>query len=142
MTFLETLYGSQYYEISQKGRDGNKGRLNANIFLSALVILFLFAVVMICISFVPGFNASLTKSIRNIFGYSSGRSIGRLLGIPLFAVIYFSASISVGNKKNFKTKVEKFMQQPDEVKKKANARLLIPFFVLGVIVLGLAFYNM
>ena len=142
MTFLETLYGSQYYEINQKGRDGNKGRLNANIFLSALVILFLFAVVMICISFVPGFNESLTKSIRNIFGYSSGRSIGRLLAIPLFAVIYFSASISVGNKKNFKARVEKFMQQPDEVKKKANSRLMIPFFILGIIVLGLAFYNM
>ena len=85
MTFFEALYGSQYYEIHQKGRDGSKGRLNANLFLSAMVILFIFAVLMICISFVPGFKDSLTKSIRNIFGYSSGRSIGKLLAIPLFA---------------------------------------------------------
>jgi hypothetical protein len=55
MTFLEALYGSQYYEIHQKGRD----------------------------------------------------------------------------------KADAFMQYPDEVKKKANAKLLIPFFILGLIVFGL-----
>jgi hypothetical protein len=31
------------------------------------------------------------------------------------------------------------MQYPDETKKKANAKLLIPFFILGIIVFGLAF---
>ena len=61
MTFLEALYGSQYYEIHQKGRDGNKGRLNGNLFLAAFVVLFIIAVFMISISFVPGFNDSLTK---------------------------------------------------------------------------------
>ena len=64
MTFLEALYGSQYYEIHQKGRDGNKGRLNGNLFLSALILLFILALMMISISFVPGFNESLTKIIR------------------------------------------------------------------------------
>jgi hypothetical protein len=34
--------------------------------------------------------------------------------------------------------VDAFMQYPDEVKKKATAKLLIPFFILGVIVFGLA----
>jgi len=63
MTFLEALYGSQYYEIHQKGRDGNKGRLNGNLFLSTLIILFILALLMVCTSFVPGFNESLTKSI-------------------------------------------------------------------------------
>ena len=142
MTFLEALYGSQYYEIQQKGKDGNKGRLNANLFLSALIILFIFAIIMICINFVPGFNETLTKNIRSIFGYSSGRSIGKLLTIPLIAIIYFIVSKTVGNKENFKRKVEIFMQYPDEIKKKANAKVLIPFFVFGVIVFGLAFYNM
>jgi hypothetical protein len=89
MNFSETLYGSQYYEIHQKGRDGNKGRLNGNVFLSAMIILLLFAILMVCTSFVPGFDKSLTKLIRGIFGYSSGKSIGKLLAIPLFATIYF-----------------------------------------------------
>jgi hypothetical protein len=139
MTFLEALYGSQYYEIHQKGRDGNKGRLNGNLFLSALVVLFIVAVLMISVSFVPGFNESLTKSIRSIFGYSPGRSLGKLLAIPVFGIIYLIIIKTVGSEGNFKNKVEAFMQYPDEVKKKANAKLLIPFFILGLIVFGLAF---
>ena len=139
MTFLETLYGSQYYEIHQKGRDGNKGRLNGNLFLSALIVLFILALMMISISFVPGFNESLTKSIRSVFGYSSGRSIGKLLAIPVFGIIYLIILKTVGSESNFKNKVEAFMQYPDEIKKKANTKLLIPFFILGIIVFGLAF---
>jgi len=138
VTFLEALYGSQYYEIHQKGRDGNKGRLNGNLFLSTLIVLFILAVLMITISFIPGFNESLTKKIRSIFGYSSGRSIGKLLAIPVFGIIYLVIIKTVGSESNFKNKVDAFMQYPDEVKKKANAKLLIPFFILGVIVFGLA----
>jgi len=138
MTYLEALYGSQYYEIHQRGRDGNKGRLNGNLFLSAFIVLFIVAVLMVCISFVPGFDESMTKSVRSVFGYSSGKSIGKLLAIPVFAVIYFTILKTVGTEENFKRKVEVFMQYPDEVKKKANAILLIPFFILGIIVFGLA----
>ena len=139
MTFLEALYGSQYYEIHQKGKDGNKGRLNGNMFLSALIILFILAVMMISISFVPGFNESLTQNIRSVFGDSSGRSIGKLLAIPVFGIIYLIIIKTVGSESNFKNKVEAFMQYPYEVKKKANAKLLIPFFILLIIVFGLAF---
>jgi hypothetical protein len=136
MSFLEALYGSQYYEIQKQGKDGNKGRMNANLFLAALIILAIIAVLMIGVSFVPGFNESLTKSIRNVFGYSSGRSIGKLLALPLFFLLYFIISISVGNKGNFKIKTDNFMLYPDEVKKKANAKLLIPFFILlGTVVI-------
>lgn len=138
MTFLEALYGSQYYEIHQKGRDGNKGRLNGNLFLSALIVLLIIAVFMISITFVPGFEEKATKSIRSIFGYASGRSIGKLLAIPVFGIIYFIIIKTVGSESNFKNKVEAFMQYPDDIKKKANAKLLIPFFILGIIVLGLA----
>ena len=138
MTFLEALYGSQYYEIHQKGKDGNKGRLNGNLFLTALIILFILAVFMISINFVPGFNESLTKTIRSVFGYSSGKSIGRLLAIPAFALTYLIILMTIGTETSFKNKVDAFMQYADEVKKKANAKLLIPFFILGVIVFGLA----
>lgn len=138
MTFLEALYGSQYYEIHQKGRDGNKGRLNGNLFLSALIFLLILAVLMICISFLPGFGENLTESVRSVFGYSTGRSIGKLLAIPVFGIIYLVIVKTVGSKSNFKNKADAFMQYPDEVKKKANAKLLIPFFIPAVIVFGLA----
>jgi len=134
MTFLEALYGSQYYEIHKQGKDGNKGRLNGNMFLTAFIILFIIAIVMACVSFIPGFNDSMAKNIRSMFGYTSGKSIGIMLGIPVFAIIYFLIIKTVGSEDNFKRKVETFMQYPDETKKKANAKLLIPFFILLIIV--------
>lgn len=93
---------------------------------------------MICIRFIPGFNESMTKKIRGVFGYSSGKSIGKLLAIPAFGIIYLIILTTVGTMGNFKRKVDAFMQYPDEVKKKANSRLLIPFFIFGIIVFGLA----
>jgi hypothetical protein len=138
MTFLEALYGSQFYEIQKQGKDGNKGRMNANLFLAALIILLIFAIVLIGVSFVPGFNEGITKSVRDIFGRTSGRSIGKLLALPLFVILYFVLSFTVGSKEKFTAYADTFMQYPDEEKKKANKKILIPFFVLGVIVFGLA----
>ena len=138
MTFLEALYGSQYYEIHKQGKDGNKGRLNGNLFLAAFIILFIIAVMMVCINFIPGFNESFSKKIERAFGSISGRSIGKLLAIPVFAILYFIIMKTVGTEENFKRKVETFMQYPDEIKKKANAKLLIPFFILIIITVGLA----
>lgn len=64
------------------------------------------------------------------------------MAIPLMAIIYFILSKTVGSEENFKKNAAAFMQYPDEEKKKANKILLIPFFILGLIVFGLAFYNM
>jgi len=138
MTFLEALYGSQYYEIHKQGKDGNKGRLNGNLFLAAFIILFIIAVMMVCISFIPGFNESFSKKMERLFGSISGRSIGKLLAIPVFAILYFIIMKTVGSEENFKRKVEAFMQYPDEIKKKANIKLLIPFFILIIITVCLA----
>jgi len=93
---------------------------------------------MACISFLPGFNDSISKTVRSFFGNASGKSIGIMLGIPVFAIIYFLIIKTVGSEDNFKRKAETFMQYPDEVKKKANAKLLIPFFILIIITVGLA----
>ena len=139
MTFLEALFGSQYYEIHKQGKDGNKGRLNANLFLAALIILAIIALLMIGINFLPDFNENLTRSVRNVFGSSSGKSIGKLLALPVFIIIYLVINNTIGSKSNFQMKADSFMQYPDEIKKKANTKLFIPFFVLLGIVVVLAF---
>ena len=137
MTFLEALYGSQYYEINQKGRDGNKGRHNGNLFLAAMVILLLVAVFLLAISVIPWFAQGATQVNNSTFG-NSGKYAGRMLAIPIFAVVYILVAISVGNEANFKKHVEAFMEYPDEVKRKANARLLVPFCALLTLVFVLA----
>ena len=141
MTFLEALYGSQYYEIQQRGKDGNKGRLNANFFLTALIILGIIAVYMIALRFAPEFNDSVNNNSRGFLIFTSGKAMGKLLALPIFGIIYFTIIKTVGSEYNFKRRTESFMQLPDEVKKKANAKLLTPFFILLVIVLVLAMWK-
>jgi hypothetical protein len=46
---------------------------------------------------------------------------------------------TVASGTSFKNRVDAFRQYPDEVKKKAIAKLLIPFFIPRIIVFGLAF---
>jgi hypothetical protein len=136
MTFFEALYGSQYWEISQQGKDGNKGRLNANLFLSAFIILILLDS-MLVVFLIPGMYDSVTHSLTNIFGYGNGKTAGKLLAIPLLGGIYFLASRTVGSEENFKMYVDRFIKLPDSEKKKANKKLLMPFLVL----LGILFLS-
>jgi hypothetical protein len=136
MSFFEALYGSQYWEISQQGKDGNKGRLNANLFLSAFVILIILDA---CLVFflIPGIYDSATRMLTNIFGYGNGKNAGKLLAIPLMGGIYFVASRTVGSEANFKMYVERFLKLPEEEQKKANKKLLTPFLIL----LGILFLS-
>jgi hypothetical protein len=136
MTFFEALYGSQYWEIKQQGKDGNKGRLNANLFLSAFIILILMDS-MLVLFFIPGTYDSITYSLTRIFGYGNGKSAGKLLAIPLMAGLYFLTSRTVGSQANFKMHVDRFLKRPDEEKKAANKKLLTPFLILlGVLFLA------
>ncbi len=140
MTFLEALYGSQYQEIQQRGGDGSKGRLNANLFLSAMLLLALIALFLCCTRFVPGFTETVTRQSRKLFGFRSGKSMGKLLAIPLFFVMYQVIRSTTGSGLNFRKRVETFLAYPEEIRKQANKKLLLPFFILLglVIVLVLA----
>jgi hypothetical protein len=131
MGFLEALYGSQYLELEQNGKDGNKGRLNGNIFLAVLIMLSLFVIVMLCFKFLPGFEKNINRSINKLFGYgNSGKAIGKILAVPLIALIYFICVSTVGSKQNFKRKIETFLQYPADVQKGATKKILLPFFIL------------
>ena len=135
MTFLEALYGSQYYEISQKGRDGNKGRLNGNVFLSAFIIIIIFLLIAMLMFFSPAFKESYNNSLQPSESIITGKSLGKLIAIPLFAVIYLIVSKTVGSELNFTRTVDSFMQYPEMEKEKATAKVLAPFFIALVLLL-------
>lgn len=138
MTFLEALYGSQYEEIHQRGGDGSKARFNGNLLLSVMVLLWLIAVLLAAMKSVPGFDEILTRFIRSIFGYSSGKTIGRLLALPALFLIYWVVQRTTGSEQQFKIKVDAFMGYPENIRKQGNRRILIPFFMLLGAVIFLA----
>jgi hypothetical protein len=136
MTFLQALYGSQYHELTQKGREGSKGRLNGNLFLSAFIIIILFLIIALAVTVSGEFNDKLNTIFHHLFGYTSGKTVGRLLAIPLLFIIYLLVSTTVGSRRNYNKMVEIFKQLPETEKKKANIKILAPF----MIVLGVLFF--
>ena len=139
MTFLEALYGSQYYELKQNGKDAAKGRTNGNMFLTAFIILILLIIGMTLITFNDYYNSAFNNEIENHLGFMPGKDIGKLLAIPLFAIIYFIILKTIGTERNYQRLTENFMQYPEEVKKQANKKILIPFFILLATLLAESF---
>ena len=126
MTFLQALYGSQYQEIKQRGGDGNKGRINGNVFLSAFIVL----IIIVIFAIIFKISSAGSTPLINENNIVSGKLAGKLLAIPLFIIVYIIVSKTAGTQKNFEQIIEKFNQLPEDVKKKANVKILIPFFLL------------
>lgn len=135
MTFLEALYGSQYHEIQQRGGDGNKARFNGNLLLAVMILLGIIILFLTAIKFVPGFNETITRQVRDLFGYRSGKTIGRLLALPFFFLLFWAVQQTTGNAANFKKQVDCFLAYPEEIKKQGNKKILLPFFILLGIVM-------
>jgi hypothetical protein len=140
MTFLEALYGSQYQEIHQRGGDGNKARFNGNLLLAVMVLLGVIIFFLAAIKFVPGFNETVTRQVRSLFGYRSGKTIGRLMALPFFFLLFRVVQQTTGNAVNFKKNVDRFMAYPEEIKKQGNKKILLPFFILLGIVMALVLF--
>ncbi len=130
MTFMQAIYGSQYYEISQKGKDGAKGRFNGNILLSAFVILIILTITGLCITFSAAMGDRFNALIERTFGAEDGKGTGRLLAIPLMAVCYLVVCNTVGTEKNYNRIIEAFNLLPVDEKNRANKKILVPFFVV------------
>jgi len=124
MTFLEAIYGSQYYELKQNGKDVAKGRINGNMFFSVFIILIILVMLMSIMTFSDYYNTKWNNALENNLGYASGKETGKLLAIPLFAIIYFIILKTIRTKSNYERLTNNFMQYPDDVKKKQIKKFL------------------
>ncbi len=140
MTYLEALYGSQYDEIKSNGKDGNKGRLNGTIFLTAFCIMLLATIVLTMCYFMPKINNDLGSVVKNTIG-DNGKFNGKILAIIFGGIFYFVINKTVGTQENFTRYVANFMAYPDETRAKATQQLLIPFFLILILMFFLAFLN-
>jgi hypothetical protein len=132
---LQRIYGMQYEELEQNGKDGNKARFNGNILVAAYLIVAILLLLLL-VTWVPGYNEAMTRIIRSIFGYSSGKTIGRLLAIPLFAILYYVVTITVGSESSFRKQVEAYKQFSEEEKKKSLVKVMVPFMsMLGLLLI-------
>ncbi|RZK53653.1 MAG: hypothetical protein EOO91_17265 [Pedobacter sp.] len=140
MTYLEALYGSQYDEIKRNGKDGNKGRLNGNIFLTAFLLMSIITIILAVCYLVPQINHSLGRMLSNTFG-NNGRFTGKLLAIVFGGIFYFIINKTIGTQDNFTHYVDNFLAYPEDTRNKAGKMLLVPFFIVLALMFLLAFLN-
>lgn len=141
MTFLQALYGSQYQEIKQRGGDASKGRINGNMFLTAFIILLIIDLVAFFVEISSAGSVSFLNNMLNNFNVVSGKLTGKLLAVPLFIVVYIIVSKTVGTIEKYKMITDEFVQLPEDIKKKANAKLLVPFFILLTLLIVLIIFS-
>lgn len=138
MTFLEALYGSQYAEIKQNGKDGNKGRLNGNLFLTSFVLLVAVMIILFLSFIFPAFGSQLEHVLPDFLKLFTGRGQGQILAIVFGGILYFIIVKTVGSEYRFQKYVSQYLEYPLEVRRTANRRLLFPFFSVILIVFVLA----
>ncbi len=141
MTFLQALYGSQYQEITQRGGDGNKGRINGNMFLTAFIVLLIIDLVAFTVEISSAGSVSFLNNMLNNFNVVSGKLTGKLLAVPIFIVVYIIVNKTIGTIENFKRIINEFVKLPEDIRKKANAKILIPFFILLTLLIVLIIFS-
>jgi len=132
MNILTILYGCQYEEIAAKGKDGNKGRVAANVLLT---IFFLLLIALIFVILYKYFPSALPENPLRGFG---PRTAGKIIALTGFGAVYGLVLLTVGTEANFQRQVAAYKDYPESVKKKANRLILIPFFSMMALVILLA----
>lgn len=128
MTILDMLYGSQYAELEKKAYDVSKGRMYGNLLLSAVIIVYLFLIILGLNMISDDFAHDFTRLLRKTFGRTGGRTIGRIIAIPLLAAIYFIVSMLIGSKSRYEKYHEAYLKATKQEREKAMAKMLIIFF--------------
>ncbi|MEO7311962.1 MAG: hypothetical protein ABIX01_16270 [Chitinophagaceae bacterium] len=129
MSPIETIFCSQYYELKKGGRDAAKGRLNATILTSVLLMMLLAGFLIILTYFVPHNPiAAFLKSATRAVGYS--RWSGKLLGVGCAAILGLIVWLTFGSKTNYERMAVGWDQLPDAVLQKTIRKSLYIFFIL------------
>ncbi len=134
---IESIYGMQYEELVENGKDGSSARFNGNLFVSAYIIVFILLIVVVC-THIPDYNDSMNRFFRNTFGNFNGKGLGKILAIPMLAGIYFVVKYTIGSEASFKKHIDAYKGYSEEEKKKSFGRILLPFLSMLGLMLVLA----
>lgn len=135
---IRHIYGMQYEELEQKGRDGNKARFNGNILVAAYLVVILLLTLLL-FTLISTYNETMSRAVYSMFGYWSGKSVGKLLAIPLFAVLYIIVTLTIGSETSFREYVMEYKKLSPEEKKKSLRIVMTPFMIMLVAMVIIGF---
>lgn len=134
MNIIDALYGGQYAELKKKGYDVNKGRFYGNLLLTAVIIIYLFLLVMVLNFINEDILDDAFKPLRRMFGRSMGKAMSKVIAIPIVAIIYVIVMLLFGSKKRYEKSYQVFSKATQQEKEKATNKMIV-IFVIGLLAL-------
>jgi len=132
VNLFDALICNQYYELVKTGRDGSKALFTGNLLNSACILLLLLTLFNLTL-LNDAASKNFFEELGTRFGERSGKGLGELLAIPLFAIIYFFVKSTVGTKSRFQRLTERFDSMGEQEKKAVFRRgAIFVFTCLGL----------
>lgn len=137
MNVIKALYCNQYYELKPKGKEHASLQNGTALVTIALLVNF-FAIVFFVITISPDVGDYFGDIIEDIFGRRNGRSLGKILGIIPFGLIYLGVKNTTGKEANYNQTITEFEAlSPDQQKQVSKKGL--NYFIISIVVFAVAF---
>ena len=107
MNPLKTIYCNQYFELKQQGKEAN-ARKNGTILTTFALVLTLFAIYILWITFFPDAERTMNRFIRKTVGRTSGRMFGKIGAGILMIISYVLVRYTIGTAKSYQNTINYF----------------------------------
>lgn len=96
MNYFESFYASLYYSRKKNNMPAAETPLTANILMAVALFVFVASIIALLALTFPDLGDWITDLLKDTFGRSAGRTIGRLLAIVGIALFYPIVRFTVG----------------------------------------------
>ena len=134
---LKAIYCNQYYELKPKGK-ADRAKENGTVLSAVAVMLLVFAVFLITISFFPDVEKASRDLIKDVFGFRTGKSAGKILGLFLVFISWPFVRFTVGTEQSYQNTISTFEAMDAEEQQKVSKYGLWSF-IAAIGIFGLAF---
>lgn len=135
MNLLKTIYCNQYFELKQKGKEAS-ARKNGTILTTLALVLVLFAIYILWITFFPDAERTMNRFVRKTIGRTSGRMLGKILALVLMTVSYLLIRYTLGTVKSYQKTITVFSKlsadEQERISKKGLKIFLMSIAFLGI----------
>lgn len=141
MSFFRSVYCYSYQNAldTPPQTDLDKVGQSGTLLVSVILLMWLFSIGFLLVAF--GLGDSLIDLLQDAFGRRAGRTIGQLLALSLFLLIYPLAGFTLGSPKRFQKTIKTYQavgnqEQRSEIALKGalGLYLSISVFVIAIIV--------
>ncbi len=108
MNIFESVYCYFYQARIDEGHLPSTSPANGNIILSLSIAMILLTIVLLLAFISPDLGANMEDFFQDTFGRSSGKTIAKIIMIPLIALLFLIIKFTIGTQSNFDKMISRY----------------------------------